>query len=254
MTAVAACRFCHEDFQSPENPFLSPCDCKGSVEFVHTECLRRWRTTTTIDVHRTHCQMCKAPFQIPRRLPLETWPGPEQTYAWQVLSQTFLITILAYYTHMCILLLVVPPPSPFIPRESSLFVQRVGYETRILQAQLYEEHEYERHAMLYRATTFWGAYAFLGILSLLTVVYGVYYASLMKFVVNREEYVTYFGVFKGDRLPVHPLRCVGIALLTFALSRYSVFPFGALYIYNLISYMKVHQSILRQINIDGDIL
>ncbi|CAK59756.1 unnamed protein product (macronuclear) [Paramecium tetraurelia] len=38
----AICRFCLMETQSKEDPFISPCNCKGSCEFVHFSCMRLW--------------------------------------------------------------------------------------------------------------------------------------------------------------------------------------------------------------------
>ena len=40
-----ACRFCWSDESTEENPCIVPCKCKGSVGFVHFECLRNWLST-----------------------------------------------------------------------------------------------------------------------------------------------------------------------------------------------------------------
>ena len=37
----ATCRICFGD--GTEGKLLSPCLCKGSMRFVHVECLQRWR-------------------------------------------------------------------------------------------------------------------------------------------------------------------------------------------------------------------
>jgi len=36
------CRFCLEDTESIENPMVSPCNCTGTVKFVHLKCLRHY--------------------------------------------------------------------------------------------------------------------------------------------------------------------------------------------------------------------
>ena len=35
------CRICFD--HKPSSPFVSPCACKGSQQFVHIACLRRWQ-------------------------------------------------------------------------------------------------------------------------------------------------------------------------------------------------------------------
>ncbi len=37
------CRICLlEEDQEEDNPFIVPCKCKGSCEFVHFQCLKKW--------------------------------------------------------------------------------------------------------------------------------------------------------------------------------------------------------------------
>ena len=36
------CRICLDDEETPDNPFLTPCKCIGSVRFIHLDCFRSW--------------------------------------------------------------------------------------------------------------------------------------------------------------------------------------------------------------------
>ncbi|XP_069686182.1 E3 ubiquitin-protein ligase MARCHF2-like [Periplaneta americana] len=45
-------------------PLLAPCDCRGSVEMVHIECLERWLTESGTDT----CELCGFTFTV-RRIP-----------------------------------------------------------------------------------------------------------------------------------------------------------------------------------------
>ena len=38
----AICRICYGDDTSYENPLISPCICKGSMKFIHYDCLKNW--------------------------------------------------------------------------------------------------------------------------------------------------------------------------------------------------------------------
>jgi E3 ubiquitin-protein ligase DOA10 len=31
-----------DDTETEKNPFVAPCQCSGSVRFIHLECLRNW--------------------------------------------------------------------------------------------------------------------------------------------------------------------------------------------------------------------
>jgi hypothetical protein len=57
------CRICKED--DSEEALVSPCDCIGSVRFIHKSCLNRWRISA---MHRnprftTHCEICSGRFR-----------------------------------------------------------------------------------------------------------------------------------------------------------------------------------------------
>ena len=50
---MATCRICYGEGEDA-NPLISPCDCKGSVEFQHTQCLHRWLRVAT----EPRCELC----------------------------------------------------------------------------------------------------------------------------------------------------------------------------------------------------
>lgn len=55
--AGAVCRICHGT--SEDGSFLSPCLCAGSVRFVHTRCLSKWRLQgQQRNARVTHCELC----------------------------------------------------------------------------------------------------------------------------------------------------------------------------------------------------
>lgn len=60
------CRFCLESgsLTSKTNPLLSPCVCRGSVKYVHKECLAKWRVTTLRPDQDLICPLCKTVYNI----------------------------------------------------------------------------------------------------------------------------------------------------------------------------------------------
>ena len=73
------CRICYGDENTIENPLLSPCICKGSMQYIHYICLKNWiyskikseldiRTVTDEEVGITYCskdiacELCKSKF------------------------------------------------------------------------------------------------------------------------------------------------------------------------------------------------
>lgn len=56
------CRFCLESKETKRNVLLDPCECRGSIQFVHERCLTRWRR---IDPARNAeiCLLCMTPYK-----------------------------------------------------------------------------------------------------------------------------------------------------------------------------------------------
>eukprot|EP00743_Colponemidia_sp_Colp-15_P006148 GILK01006608.1.p1 GENE.GILK01006608.1~~GILK01006608.1.p1 ORF type:complete len:365 (-),score=16.38 GILK01006608.1:441-1466(-) len=72
------CRICFEGESDSASPLIAPCACRGTQEFVHTECLQHWRRTVfrqmsehsafdgPVSDWRAHfCCVCKEKYNIP---------------------------------------------------------------------------------------------------------------------------------------------------------------------------------------------
>jgi hypothetical protein len=57
---MKVCRICLDS----EWCLISPCDCKGTVQYVHLECLKKWRTISK----RFKCEICNSYYQINRSI------------------------------------------------------------------------------------------------------------------------------------------------------------------------------------------
>lgn len=57
------CRFCFENTLTVKNPLISPCDCKGSQQFIHLQCLNRWRQLNP-SMNMSTCFVCKTQYTI----------------------------------------------------------------------------------------------------------------------------------------------------------------------------------------------
>jgi hypothetical protein len=58
------CRICHESRQEQHEALISPCDCQGSLRYVHASCMDRWRLLNMDNANRVRCQLCRAPFRL----------------------------------------------------------------------------------------------------------------------------------------------------------------------------------------------
>lgn len=65
------CRICLLEGNQENDPLISPCDCKGSIKFVHLECLRHWingrlnlseQQQRPVFVRQLLCELCKVPY------------------------------------------------------------------------------------------------------------------------------------------------------------------------------------------------
>ena len=65
----AACRICFSGEISNGNPLISPCECIGSIKYIHVECIRHWlrsklqtkTTATTVSYYWNDmvCELCR---------------------------------------------------------------------------------------------------------------------------------------------------------------------------------------------------
>lgn len=93
-TTSDICRFCLFGQEEKHNPLLSPCQCRGSVQWVHRICLQKW---IIMSESLTNCQLCKVDYQIPRSMKLEIIPRPADDGAWYFLSRPYGPMVLLYF-------------------------------------------------------------------------------------------------------------------------------------------------------------
>ena len=71
---IRLCRFCLASKDTNTNPLISPCACKGSMQFVHFKCLNRWRSMNIERNGRT-CSLCMTNYILPRLYQYEVIPN-----------------------------------------------------------------------------------------------------------------------------------------------------------------------------------
>ncbi|KAG9477233.1 hypothetical protein GDO78_002560 [Eleutherodactylus coqui] len=57
------CRICQTGVSSPTNPFIEPCKCSGSLQYVHQDCMKKWlhakiSSGSSLEMITT-CELCK---------------------------------------------------------------------------------------------------------------------------------------------------------------------------------------------------
>ena len=72
--AGRSCRICLDESDSPENPFITPCKCDGSMKHIHLTCLREWLDSKRVSQklegvysyywEELSCELCKDPLAL----------------------------------------------------------------------------------------------------------------------------------------------------------------------------------------------
>lgn len=60
MDDAVMCRICND----LDGPFVRPCKCRGSIAFVHIQCLQRWIKSPHARLHCYHCELCGEQYNI----------------------------------------------------------------------------------------------------------------------------------------------------------------------------------------------
>lgn len=61
------CKICHSS-EEDESRFAHPCKCKGSLKYIHTECLNEWIKLT----NTKKCDICNYPFKFQKKFKIDT--------------------------------------------------------------------------------------------------------------------------------------------------------------------------------------
>jgi hypothetical protein len=64
------CRICFE-LETLDDPFIYPCNCKGTSKYVHKSCLNSWRTLNTDNEAFNICMECRGEYDIINEFPKE---------------------------------------------------------------------------------------------------------------------------------------------------------------------------------------
>lgn len=245
------CRFCFEGGED-SNPLINPCNCIGSMKYVHVKCIRRWRANTTNDEWISRCQLCLTDYVVYLRWPKEDLPRDVPFF--HLLTQRhYVVTTMVYYLHLTFLSLYpiilphLPKPKPQ-PADQNL----PNPFTNTIQLELVQS-PYNNLQYLYFTRLSYGIY--LSMLGLVTLWYlMLYYKSFLKYIKNRRLYamlwlscITDHGMFQTPFMTIFLILSSGI------LASLYIIPFGYLYIYMLAYISRIHITIIRKINSNAEI-
>ena len=98
------CRICFEG-ESSENPLISPCECKGSVRFIHEKCLKEWILSQTPSPSSFNCDLCK--FQVKMEIKVNKAISCSQIETIKCKIFTLLFIILAFLSIITLILMYI---------------------------------------------------------------------------------------------------------------------------------------------------
>ena len=220
---AALCRFCLQEEESPNNPLLQPCACKGSAAYVHAICIYLWRKKTTNPVFAETCQVCLTKYRLPTLYQVEIIPNEERTGIWFFLSKSSLIWILSLgFRFMCYVWLIVLFEI-MLAKRFAHFSDDVMYHI-------------DRTSSIITCNT-------------VSFVYYAYYRKYFQLVCNRQLYLQHWRMFQL-RTPhkESPILLLATAMCCYCLSSYYSVPFYILYLYLLPRFFFMHRAILLQMN------
>lgn len=90
-----SCRICFHSKISKANPLITPCECKGSMAFVHLSCLTRWMRMNPAN-NNNQCELCLTNYQILEHSSLEIIPSENKSNVF-VLRFPFILSLCLHY-------------------------------------------------------------------------------------------------------------------------------------------------------------
>lgn len=210
-----ACRFCLHSNEDIIDPLICPCKCNGTVKYVHRECMKKWRHYAPDPKHKTHCQLCKCAYVLPRKWPLETAFIDKNRGFMFILDKPYILILITHYIHMYAL---------NMNKKDDIFIEEKNYPNAVLSpasTKLYV------HISLITTAFFLGMY--------LIILYSLQ---------SRRRYARYFFGMYGKYVAALIASFIGMNVL--------FFPINILY-FGCLSYgIQAHNNVLLRINSDGE--
>jgi len=93
---VIVCRICLDHEDTPSNPLLRPCRCRGSMAYVHRNCLNEWRRQSIHPNSIYQCDTCKFEYRFATAI------GPDRFTIARVLAWPISIHLLSVMGLFCL--------------------------------------------------------------------------------------------------------------------------------------------------------
>ena len=104
------CRICYLE-GGKDDPFISPCECSGTMEYVHEDCMKLWlskvsQPSEVKTVHEAHCEVCGSliRFRIKEVWCLNEWEVTKQGFTryknWLIVGSLTEVYLLFAYIYL----------------------------------------------------------------------------------------------------------------------------------------------------------
>lgn len=88
------CRICYGTERDGEDgPLFRPCSCRGTMAWVHMECLDRWRKTSVNPRSFYRCDQCHFQYRLGRVF--EAFPSPDRFSVARLLGMRFAVHVIS---------------------------------------------------------------------------------------------------------------------------------------------------------------
>ena len=212
----AVCRFCWQPATTNADPLITPCECKGSVQYVHLDCMKRWRTITPYEDFVQRCQLCLSAIRMPTYYPLETLPNYQNDSAWVFLSRPYIPVILVYSLFMS--LVDNQMRTRFQQLSLVLMTNDSRYELRWVTpmapvgAPFMTHDDFKFRANLHKLYV-------LTAMAIIQVAYAFYYYKRLGNIQNQQLYRSHWRQFKlKNSYPLPYLCLTALSYITFSIS------------------------------------
>jgi hypothetical protein len=227
------CRFCWQPATIDANPLISPCECRGSVQYVHLECMKRWRQITPYEDFVQRCQLCLTTIHMPTYYPLETIPDIQYDSAWAFLSRPYISVLLVYSLFMSLInnqmIARFQQLSLVLTTDDARFYLRWVSPVPSFGMPILTHDDFHSRANLYKL------YVFMGMASI-QAAYIFYYIHRLGNIKNRKLYMSYWTRFNvNNSYPLPYLCLLVLSYMSFVVSL-EIDPY--VYIYDMNSLSK----------------
>ena len=233
----AICRIClfpTSEFGSTQ--LITPCDCSGTMKYVHLECILRWQYYAENLEDISICELCTADYNLPTKWPLEDKPNPGNNGKWYLLQRSSIWIILSYYIQFLYI---------------SLYQKYYG-QLIVIQPSINYGPDINEIIQTERITNLNDFnYMYVGICTIITIMYAMEYYKYINQLRNKLLYILYwFSRLNDAEVQWQPYQLLFLCVISALLLPLNMF-YGITYLYSLPRLFETHKAILYQMNLDA---